>query len=493
VAIQTPHGQPHRLSRSPGWRYGGAVVFTGLALALVVVLHPWLLHIAVAPFFAAVALSSWYGGFGPGLVSTGLSVLAISVEALPAVDRLRLNAYDLPILLMFVLVATLIAVLSGARDRAEVALASSEARFRTIVETANEGIWLLNRDGQTRYSNDRMARLLGLPGSSMATTSLWDFVVADDVPAAKEHLQRNRTGETEAFEFQFRRVDGQMVPVLAATSPLADDTGQVMGTIGVFTDISERAQAEAIQQAVTQAAAHDLRNPLTAIKAQSQLLRRRLEQGATVDRDRLVHGLRAIDASTSAMERLIDAMVDAARLRAGHQLTLQQQQTDLVALVTQAIDAAQQTTAAHRIFLETTVPVLVGAWDAPRLERVLSNVLSNAIKYSPQGGPISVGIACHETETTPWAVVTVADQGVGVPAADLPHVFERFHRGTNVGRIAGSGIGLAGAKVIVEQHGGMLDIESTEGVGTKVTLRLPVHPIPDASPSDSCPRNNGGA
>ena len=106
-------------------------------------------------------------------------------------------------------------------------------------------------------------------------------------------------------------------------------------------------------------------------------------------------------------------------------------------------------------------------------------LLGNAIKYSPQGGPISVRIDCHETETMPWAVVTVADQGVGVPAADLPHVFERFHRGTNVGRIAGSGIGLAGAKVIVEQHGGTLDIESTEGLGTTITLQLPIHPVSD--------------
>ena len=160
----------------------------------------------------------------------------------------------------------------------------------------------------------------------------------------------------------------------------------------MFTDISERTRAEAIQQAVTEAAAHDLKNPLTAIKAQSQLLRRRLEQGAAMDRDRLVRGLSAIDASTSTMERLIDAMVDAARLRAGHHLTLQRQQTDLVALVAQVVDAARQTTDVHTLSLETTVPVLLGEWDAPRLERVLSNLLSNAIKYSPQGGTISVRI-----------------------------------------------------------------------------------------------------
>jgi PAS domain S-box-containing protein len=479
VANRTPRGRPARLSRSPWWRYGGAVVFTGLALALVVVLHPWLVHIAVAPFFAAVALSSWYGGFGPGLLSTGLSVLAISVEALPVVDRLRLNAYDLPILLVFVLVATLIAVLSGARDRAEMALAGSESRCRGIVETANEGIWLLEHDGQTRYSNERMAGLLGLSGSSMATTSLWNFVVADDVPAVQEHLQRNRLGATEKFEVRFRRLDGQIIPVLAATSPLTDDTGLVIGTIGVFTDISERARAEAIQQAVTEAAAHDLKNPLTAIKAHTQLLHRRVAQGAVTDREQLMRGLSAIDTSTSAMDRLIDAMVDAARLRAGHDLQLQRQPTDLVALAIQAIEAAQQISEAHTICLETALPALVGEWDAPRLERVLSNVLGNAIKYSPDGGPIVVRIDRRDTETMQWAIVSVADQGVGVPAGDLPHVFERFHRGTNVGRIAGSGIGLAGSKGIVEQHGGTVDIESAEGIGTTITLQLPIHPDQD--------------
>src|SRR5215212_1680985 len=402
MEIRNPRAGPHRLSRSPWRRYGGAVAFTGLALTLVVALHPWLVHIAVAPFFAAVALSSWYGGFGPGLLSTGLSVLAISVEALLAVDRLRLNTYDLPILLVFVLVAALIAVLSGARDRAELALASSESRFRGIVETANEGIWLLEHDGQTRYSNERMAGLLGLSGSSMATTSLWDFVVTEDVPAVREHLQRNQLGATEKFEVRFRRDDGQIVPVMAATSPLADDTGQTVGTIGVFTDISERARAEAIQQAVTEAAAHDLKNPLTAIKAQTQVLHRRLAQGAAIDREQLMRGLRAIDSSTGAMDRLINAMVDAARLRAGHELQLQRQTIDLVALVTQAIEAAQQVSDAHAISLETSVPALVGEWDAPRLERVLSNVLGNAIKYSPQGGSIVVCIDRHDTETTSW-------------------------------------------------------------------------------------------
>ena len=179
-----------------------------------------------------------------------------------------------------------------------------------------------------------------------------------------------------------------------------------MGTIGVFTDISERTRAEAIQQAVT-----------GQRRTTSNILSRRSKRiptppsppraGAVIDLDRVVQGLSAIDASTSTMERLIDAMVDAARLRAGHHLTLQRQQIDLVALVSQAIDTTQQTTDAHAISLKTNVPALVGEWDAPRLERVLSNVLSNAIKYSPRGRPICVRVDARETETTPWVVVTV--------------------------------------------------------------------------------------
>jgi signal transduction histidine kinase len=109
-----------------------------------------------------------------------------------------------------------------------------------------------------------------------------------------------------------------------------------------------------------------------------------------------------------------------------------------------------------------------------RLERVLENLLSNAIKYSPEGGSITVAIADEEIGG-PWAVLTVRDQGLGIPAADLPRVFERFQRARNVeGRIGGTGIGLASARQIVEQHGGTIAAESAEGTGSTFTVRLPL-------------------
>jgi hypothetical protein len=123
---------------------------------------------------------------------------------------------------------------------------------------------------------------------------------------------------------------------------------------------------------------------------------------------------------------------------------------------------------------------LTGFWDGPRLERVLGNLLGNAIKYSPDGGEITIRIAREENGNTDTAVLSVEDRGVGIPPGDLHLVFERFRRAENVQSIAGSGIGLAGTKRIVELHGGTIAVSSVEGEGSTFTVRLP---IPVGKPS----------
>jgi two-component system sensor histidine kinase BaeS len=120
------------------------------------------------------------------------------------------------------------------------------------------------------------------------------------------------------------------------------------------------------------------------------------------------------------------------------------------------------------------VETLIGFWDAPRLERVLGNLLGNAIKYSPEGGEITIRIAREEHGDPATAILSVEDRGVGIPQADLSLIFERFRRAGNVESFAGSGIGLAGAKRIVELHGGTIAVTSTEGQGSTFTVRLPI-------------------
>jgi signal transduction histidine kinase len=137
----------------------------------------------------------------------------------------------------------------------------------------------------------------------------------------------------------------------------------------------------------------------------------------------------------------------------------------------------QLVSAAHQFVFEAEVPVLEATVDETRVHRVLANLLANAIKYSPEGGPVRVTLKESIDPDGKSAVLVVHDEGVGIPSDDLPHVFDRFHRGANViGRFAGTGLGLASARELVELHGGTIAVESEEGKGSTFVVRLPLAP-----------------
>jgi len=264
---------------------------------------------------------------------------------------------------------------------------------------------------------------------------------------------------------------------------------------------------EAAQEAVRMrneflsAISHDLGNPVAAIRMQSRLMQESFanaaEAGSSEPTTRgsasgsddlgssveLAEGLGQIEATARSAWSLIEELLDLARLQVGRGLDLQWRSMDLVATVRDIVASQQATTAEHQLRLETEVPALVGEWDPARLERVITNLLSNAIKYSPQGGEIEIQLReeLRGGERGRQAVLEIRDQGIGIPAADLPHIFERFRRASNVvGRFPGTGIGLAGAREIVEHHGGTLTVESREGAGTRVTVRLPLDEGPES-------------
>jgi signal transduction histidine kinase len=223
-------------------------------------------------------------------------------------------------------------------------------------------------------------------------------------------------------------------------------------------------------------ASHDLKNPLVTIKGAAQIARRLLERGERAEPQRLIGLLGSVDSAATRMSGQIEALLDVARLHAGRPLDLNRRPTDLVALARVAAAEYQQTTESHRIRVEAPEPEVRGEWDAPRLERVLGNLLSNAIKYSPSGGEITVTIGREGNgASADQAVLRVRDEGLGIPLTSQPLVFDRFRRAGNVGRIAGTGLGLAGVKAIVEQHGGTIGLESQEGEGSTFTVRLPIN------------------
>ncbi len=223
---------------------------------------------------------------------------------------------------------------------------------------------------------------------------------------------------------------------------------------------------------------HDLKNPLTAITGMSELLLRRAQSQEEIDREYLTRGLETIAKTADRMNKQITELLDSSHMQMGRSLDLDIQEADLVAMLSRLVTEYAQTTDRHTIRLETSSCSVLCACDALRVERSLANLLSNALKYSPEGGEVKLSLAVTEEPGGPaanWATISIRDQGIGIPEADLPHVFEQFFRGSNVaGRITGSGIGLAGARQIIEQHGGSIAIASTQGAGTTVTVRLPL-------------------
>jgi len=214
---------------------------------------------------------------------------------------------------------------------------------------------------------------------------------------------------------------------------------------------------------------HDLKSPLTFIKGMANLRRRRAQ--VTPENQTLLDALEQIEASAGRMAQQLDELVDASRLQAGATLELRRDRVDLLELARKAVLEHQQTSERHVLHISTDLDELVGTWDGLRLERVLDNLLDNAVKYSPRGG--SVEVSLRSVDGT--AVLAVSDRGEGIPASDLPHIFERFRRGRNVeGRIPGTGIGLAGVQRIIELHQGTISVDSHIGKGTTFTIRLPL-------------------
>jgi signal transduction histidine kinase len=223
---------------------------------------------------------------------------------------------------------------------------------------------------------------------------------------------------------------------------------------------------------------HDLKTPLTSIKGNAQMLQLRVKRGTLSlpqDIARLQQGLETIETSVKKMRTMIDDLLDLAQLQAGQKLDFETSEVNFVMLVQRVVQEQQSTTTKHQLLFQTSVSELFVSIDETRLERVVGNLLNNAIKYSPVGGAITISLSHEHGETSDWAVLALQDEGIGIPAADLPHIFEPFRRADNSkGKIQGTGVGLTSAAQIIEQHAGTITVESEEGVGTLFTIRIPL-------------------
>jgi signal transduction histidine kinase len=355
------------------------------------------------------------------------------------------------------------------------------AERAAILSQIADGIIIADPAGRISFINERARAIHGVAELGVPVVEYADkygLLTMDGKPYPSKELPLARAvlhGETIVdAEWRVRRPDGTEIVAQGSATPVVGEDGTRLGAVLTVRDVTEQFNLERQKDDFLSAAAHDLRTPLTTIKGRVELLRRRAD-AAALEPERFLEDLRRIDASASRMVTLINELLDVANIQLGRPLALVSRPVDLVELARTV--AAEQGASAHHhvIAVQTELPALVASLDATRIERALANLVSNAVKYSPDGGEITIGVEEALKENERRAVLWVRDQGIGIPADDLPYVFNRFHRGENVvGKIAGTGIGLAAVREIVERHEGTVSVQSREGEGTIFTVTLPL-------------------
>jgi PAS domain S-box-containing protein len=274
-------------------------------------------------------------------------------------------------------------------------------------------------------------------------------------------LWLGRTGGSQPYT----PAETRLVEELAQRTALAVDNARLY---------TEAQSAIQVRDRFLSLAAHELRTPLTAALGNLQLMRRRLargEAGARVERN-----LQLAEEQLTRLNEMVTTLLDVARLEGG-QLRLDRTAVDMCSLTRRIVEQSEAGLTDHTVSCKTPEAELIVHGDPMRLEQVLTNLLQNAVKYSPSGGGVSVQVGQRGDRV----FLIVADQGMGIAADALPHLFERYYRAPAVTAqmVSGMGIGLYVVQEIVTLHGGVVQVESTEGKGSAFTVWLPLAQIPD--------------
>lgn len=344
-------------------------------------------------------------------------------------------------------------------------------RLLAVVDNLPLGVIIVEApDGRLVLANQEAEELAGGPLPEVVIGSL-DLRTPEGLPAspgADPLAQTLATGQGRFGEhLLLARADGSLVRVLANHVPVHDGAGRVVGAVSVLQDV---AQLQALDQAKDEflsITAHELRNPLTSLHGNLQLMLRRMQHDPARVDDR--HRLEAILAQSERLGRLVSRLLDVSRAEMGR-LDLTLAETDAAAVVRRMVGAARGLSSEHDLRAETpeTVPVV---WDEVRIEQVLTNLVSNAIRYSPSG-PIQVTVDVTDDD---WVRIGVRDFGPGVPEHLQIRLFDRYVRGRRREQNEGSGLGLGLyiSRLIAQAHGGDLSVDNAEGGGALFTLELP--------------------
>ena len=357
--------------------------------------------------------------------------------------------------------------------------ASMARRFRALTDAMPHCVWAARRDGSVYYVNKTARSYLGKAIATSDEYRIGDLCHPEDEARVRDAWARClREGREWETAFRLRGEDGAYRWFLGRAVPERDENRGVSGFLITATDVDELRRAMEAKDVFLAAASHELRTPLAAARAQAELARRWLERANDEDQ----RPFRAVDTTCKQIERmgkLVENLLDVGRIQNGR-LSLEVASFDLCELLAECCERARAIATSHGIELVPSPKVeLLG--DRSRLDQVFTNLLSNAVRYSPEGGPVVVEVVAQGDRV----LTRVRDRGVGIPPDKQEEIFERFGR-AHGSRFGGLGLGLTIAAGIVEQHGGSIGVTSSgvagEGSTFEVALPLVAMTQPEESP-----------
>jgi PAS domain S-box-containing protein len=353
----------------------------------------------------------------------------------------------------------------------------SELLFKTISNASPAALWMTDRDEKNVFVNDTWIKWTGLDFDTQINRGWLNSVVEEDqVPTIAKFKECFREKKYFNTEFRFRRTDGELRWGFTEGYPFYDINEHFAGYAGSVTDITEIKKLEQRKDDFIKMASHELKTPITSISGYVQLLSNIYQD---IDDDKLQlskstvkSSLGTISKQVSKLTRLITELLDLSKIESGR-LDLHKTEFDLAILVNEIAQDMRQVSSRHAIAVNLEMDGKIYG-DRDRIAQVLINLLTNAVKYSPDTDEVEITLTGSADE----AIIRVKDQGIGIDKNEHQKIFERFYRaeGKREQTFPGFGIGLFIASEIIQRHGGKIEVESEKGKGSTFIVTLPTNP-----------------
>jgi PAS domain S-box-containing protein len=340
-----------------------------------------------------------------------------------------------------------------------------KSRLKTIIHCMANGVMVTNRNLEDVLHNPAFLRLMGISEKVVNPVAVTDIIGDEELIDSLRKIQRGEVSGSESLSQEIQMADRY---VRAISAPVPGPDNIAVGTVTVLEDVTPFRQLDRMKSDFVNMVAHELRSPLVAIRQIDSVLLEGLG-GPLQDKQQELLGRSLVKIDT--LLDLINDLLEMARLEAGERVR-HRVPTDIGPIIEETAALMEARAREQGLNLSISLGDLprVSA-DPKQLEEVLTNLISNAINYSPDGGRI--GITAREAGE--FLEIMVTDQGVGIPSEELPKIFDRFYRVKHpkTRRVMGTGLGLSIVKGIVEAHGGSVDVKSAPNEGTTFRILLP--------------------